>query len=94
MLRAAGIPAGSLVNDTRLRTLLQRHGLRGHKLEPLTPRVLPGFHRWVSQRHAQLPLRLRWSPAWLKIRATAVLCAYLHRHSLVDYVLVSARLAA
>lgn len=91
LLRTAGIPPGSLVSDARLRTMLQRHGLREHNLEPLTQRVLPGFHRWVLQRHARLPPRLRWSPAWLKIRATAALCAYLHRHRLVDYVLVSAR---
>jgi len=91
LLRAAGIPPGSLVSDARLRALLQRHGLHDLRFELLTQRVLPGFQRWVSQRHARLPLRLRWSAAWLKIRGTAALCAYLHRHRLVDYVLVSAR---
>ncbi len=93
LLRAAGIPPGSLVSDERLRETLRRSDLHESRLEPLTGRVLPGFHRWVTRRHALLPQRLRWSAAWLKVRGAAMLCAYLHRHRLVDYVLVSARRA-
>lgn len=93
LLRAAGIPSGSLVSDDGLRALLLRHDLHELKFERLTEDVLPGFHRWVTQRHAQLPQLQRLSAAWLKIRGAAMLCAYLHRHRLVDYLLVSARRA-
>ncbi len=91
LLRTAGIPPTSLFSESRLRALLLRHELHELKLERLTADVLPGFHRWVTHRHRQLPQRLRWSAAWLKIRGAAALCAYLYRHRLVDYVLVSAR---
>ena len=93
LLRAAGIPRGSLVSEDRLGAALLRHDLHELKVERLTGDVLPGFHRWVTHRHAQLPQGLRWSAAWLKIRGAAALCAYLHRHRLLDYVLVSARRA-
>lgn len=90
-LAAAGVPEGSLLSVPQWRTALAQQGLQIELSQTLDARVLAGFADFVERRQHRLPWRARFTAGWLKIRLTAVLCRWLHRHALAHYVLIVAR---
>lgn len=90
LLRLAGISPASFLTEDAVIATLARHGLTDITLQPLDAEVLQGFADFVSRRQHQLHWWQRLGPAWWKIRTTAWLCAYLHRHHLAHYMLIKA----
>jgi len=92
-LAAAGVPQASLLTVPAWRTALAAQGLQLEQVQNLDAGVLAGFADFVERRQHRLPWRARFTAGWLKIRLTAALCRWLHRHALVHYVLIAARRA-
>lgn len=90
-LAAAGVPEASLLTLPQWRAALAQQGLQIEQLRTLDSEVLAGFADFVERRQHRLPWRARFTAGWLKIRLTAALCRWLHRHALAHYVLIVAR---
>jgi len=87
-LRLAGIPHASQVT---YQTLNQALAADWENIEiNVLSSVLSGFAEHVARREQQLTWRDKFSPAWLKIQATAALCKRLQTANF-DYVLISAQ---
>jgi cyclopropane fatty-acyl-phospholipid synthase-like methyltransferase len=87
-LRLAGIPHASQVTYQTLNQALAADW-KNIEINVLSS-VFSGFAEHVVRREQQLTWRDKFSPAWLKIQATAALCKRLQTANF-DYVLISAQ---
>lgn len=92
LLKAADVPTASVLTAEQIQQQLTGLGFINIQLTPVDSEVLEGFASFVQQRAAQLSLKERLQPAWLKIAITARLCRFLKQHGLVHYGVISAQL--
>lgn len=89
LLTKADIPNASLQTPHEIEDSMINAGFNGVKIELLDDKVFAGFAQHIRDRAGQLTWRQKMSPAWFKIKATALLCSSLVETPRLHYVLIS-----
>lgn len=94
LLNRAYVPAHILLARNEISAQLAQAGFTDIQVQILDQQVFAGFAHYIEQLEPPAAMTLAQRTDWLKIKMTAQLCAFLARHGLVHYLLVSARLAS
>jgi 2-polyprenyl-3-methyl-5-hydroxy-6-metoxy-1,4-benzoquinol methylase len=91
ILGLAGIPLSAILSREELEAQLSPTSLTIETLITLNEEVLGGFAAHIERRSQEIGLKAKLSPAWWKIRGTAMAATHLCRTEWLHYALVAAR---